>query len=42
MLKGITAATTAERINKVNTITDDSRTVKVIVPKLVKAERAAK
>jgi len=28
MLKGITAATTAELINKVDTITDDTRAVK--------------
>jgi len=28
MLKGITAATTAELINKVDTITDEDKTVK--------------
>jgi len=28
MLKGITAATTAELINKIDTITDEGRTVK--------------
>ena len=34
-LKGITAATTAELINKVDTITDDSWTVKDVFCKIV-------